>query len=72
MVVVRLYILYLACLSVPDCTGITFWGITDRDTSFDNMGIFKIHQPNEPLLFDDEMNPKSAYFGVSSALKGGR
>lgn len=61
-----------ACLSNPACTGITLWGITDRDSWFDSMGIFKIHQPNEPLLFDDKMNPKPAYYGVARALKNRR
>lgn len=58
-----------ACLENPAVQGITLWGIADNEDWYDNMGIFKLHQPNESLLFDKELKPKPAYFGVLNAFK---
>jgi endo-1,4-beta-xylanase len=44
------------CLDNPGCTGITFWGYTDAACWLSNQLIFP--EPNEPFLFDRELNPK--------------
>ncbi|MEU9076331.1 non-reducing end alpha-L-arabinofuranosidase family hydrolase [Kitasatospora sp. NPDC048538] len=48
-----------ACLDVPRCTGTTVWGIRDRDSW---------RTGENPLLFDDNGNRKSAYGAVLTAL----
>jgi len=55
------------CLESPAFNGLTVWGISDKDSWFDGMPYFT--KPNEPLIFDKEMNPKPAYFGIIEALK---
>lgn len=53
-----------ACLALPACTGITTWGVTDADTWLDTTAPFAIVAPNRPLLFDESLAPKPAYFAV--------
>jgi len=53
------------CRSEPGCTSVTFWGFTDRHSWIDDyIG------PDDPLLFDDDLQPKLAYQGVSDGLGG--
>jgi endo-1,4-beta-xylanase len=48
-----------ACLSVAGCTGITVWGVRDRDAPRSN---------ESPVLFDSSGNKKAAYTSVLAAL----
>lgn len=53
------------------CKGITFWGIDDSYTWYDYIPPFnmKLYKPNNPLLFDEKLNKKPAYYGVLNAMK---
>jgi len=57
-----------ACLAVPACDSVTFWGLDD-EVSWLNWFL----APNlDPLLFDALLRPKPAYFAVRDALLAGR
>ncbi len=58
-----------ACLENPAVQGITLWGTADNEDWYDSMGVFKLHQPNESLLFDKQLQPKPAYYGVLKVIK---
>lgn len=58
-----------ACAAVPACTGLTVWLFTDRyPTSIEQF----VRRKGEPLLFDEEYQPKPAYFAVADALRSRR
>jgi endo-1,4-beta-xylanase len=57
-----------ACLKQSACRGITAWGISDRFTWLDEFPPFKWMKPNDPLLFDQDLRRKPAYFGFVEAL----
>jgi endo-1,4-beta-xylanase len=59
------------CLAVPACDTIIVWGIDDAHTWLDFFDIFTGPDP-DPLLFDDALLPKPAYFAVRDALLRGR
>jgi endo-1,4-beta-xylanase len=61
-----------ACIAVPACTGLTFWGLTDKHSwlSTPEWGPKKGRGPHLPLLFDESYQPKPAYDGVREALGG--
>lgn len=54
-----------ACVAVRGCDAITFWGFTDRNSWID-----AAFGPDDPLLFDEMLQPKPAYFSVLTALGG--
>ena len=55
------------CLARDACTGLSFWGFTDRYSWI--YGAVGTSYPTEaPLLFTPEYEPKEAYYAVQSAL----
>lgn len=59
---------FAACRAVPQCTGITTWGIDDGDTWLDTFSLTQGSAPNRPLLFDELGAPKPAYSAAVMAL----
>lgn len=57
-----------ACLAVPACEAITFWGVGDRYSWID----YTFGVDDHPLLFDDDFLKKPAYHGVADALRAAR
>lgn len=57
------------CLSNDACTAFITWGVTDKYTWLRgaNLGFFN-NLSVEPLLFDDDYQPKPAYFAVLDSL----
>jgi GH35 family endo-1,4-beta-xylanase len=54
-----------ACLKERNFTDITFWNFTDKYSWID-----LFFGADDPLLFDEEFQPKPAYWGVLDALLG--
>lgn len=54
-----------AFLSQKDVFAISFWGFTDAHSWVDHF-----FGPDDPLPFDEDYQPKPAYWGVLSALTG--
>jgi endo-1,4-beta-xylanase len=68
----RFHDIVAACLAVPKCTAITFWGISDKYSwlnSRTDLGCTGTETPR-PLLWDDNYAKKPAYTGVMNALLG--
>jgi endo-1,4-beta-xylanase len=55
-----------ACVEMPGCIGVDFWGFTDKHTWINDF----LFLDDEPLLFDTAYLPKAAFFGVRDALLG--
>jgi endo-1,4-beta-xylanase len=61
-----------ACLASGVCDSFTTWGISDAD-SWESVSCDTgcLNNPNaDPLMFDEDFNPKPAYFAVRDALAG--
>ena len=56
-----------ACLEVgaKTCPNFGYLGLTDRQTWYHGIGI----DDGNPLMFDDDFNPKQAFFQVRKALE---
>jgi GH35 family endo-1,4-beta-xylanase len=54
-----------ACMAVPRCDAVTFWGFTDAHSWIDSF-----FGADDPLLFDEQYRAKPAFFGVLDALLG--
>lgn len=54
-----------AILASGVCKSISFWGAVDK---FSWPEVALGHENADPLLFDDNLNPKPAYYAVSSVL----
>lgn len=68
----RFHDIVAACLTLPKCTAVSFWGITDKYSwlnSFTDLGCTGTETPR-PLLWDDSYQKKPAYTGVMDALLG--
>jgi endo-1,4-beta-xylanase len=61
-----------ACVAVPGCTGVTFWGVTDRYSwlADPNWSHLRGRGPHFPLPFDGELRPKPMASGIVDALAG--
>jgi hypothetical protein len=55
-----------ACFAEPVFSGVTFWGCSDRYTWVRSH--YAGGDGDRPLLFDNGLRPKPAYFGVHRAL----
>ncbi len=57
------------CLDHDACTALIMWGVSDNYTWLrgENLGFYK-NTTVEPLLFDDKIEPKPAYFALLDVL----
>ncbi len=62
------------CLSIPRCTDILIWGVTDERPLWNHPLTtgFIGYEEADALLFDESGEPKPAYFAVRDALLQGR
>jgi endo-1,4-beta-xylanase len=57
-----------ACLEAGVCKGFTMWGFADM---YSWLVVGTNATPNsEPTMFDDQLQPKPAYFAVRDVLSG--
>jgi endo-1,4-beta-xylanase len=61
-----------ACLAVEGCTGITLWGVSDRNSWLVSPAWARLRGqgPHFPLAFDAELRAKPMFFGIADALAG--
>jgi endo-1,4-beta-xylanase len=61
-----------ACVAVPACSGVTFWGFTDRYSWLNDpeWGALRGRGPHRPLPFDADYRPKPMAAGIAAALAG--
>lgn len=53
-----------ACIDAPNCDTFITWGVSDRYSWIPNF----VGHDDWPLLFDEDLNPKPAYFAVAETL----
>ena len=58
-----------ACMAVAACRAITFWALSDAATWLDTFPPFDAFRPNRPVLLDESLAPKPAYFAVRDAVQ---
>jgi len=58
-----------ACMGIENFVGITFWGIDGKSNWFDTTPPFSWMKPNDPLLFDINLEKKPMYYEVYDALQ---
>jgi endo-1,4-beta-xylanase len=61
--------LIAACMVVPACRAVTFWGLSDDESWLDSFPLWSASAPNRPLLFDGTLQPKPAYYAVRDAVR---
>lgn len=61
----NLVLMYRRIVPKAQQFGITFWDFTDRDSWIN--GFFNLN--DWPTIFDSNLNPKPAYYGVVEGLK---
>ncbi len=61
-----------ACLSMPACTGMTFWGVTDKHSWLASPAWAprRGNGPHLALVFDENYQPKPAFRGIVDMLRG--
>jgi endo-1,4-beta-xylanase len=61
-----------ACVAVSACSGVTFWGFTDRYSWLNSRqwGWLRGRGPARPLPFDADYAPKPMAAGIAAALAG--
>ena len=61
-----------ACVAVPACSGVTFWGFTDRYSWLNDpaWGVLRGRLPHRPLPFDAEYRAKPMAGAIAAALAG--
>jgi endo-1,4-beta-xylanase len=60
------------CVAVPACSGVTFWGLTDRYSWLNDpeWGQLRGRGPHRPLPFDADYVAKPMAAGIAAALAG--
>jgi len=59
-----------ACLESGVCKGFTIWGISDKNSVWETQKGLDGYSPKaNPLLYDDNLNPKPAYFALLQVLQ---
>jgi endo-1,4-beta-xylanase len=61
-----------ACVAVERCSGITFWGVSDRASWLNSpqWGQLRGRGPHYPLPFNADLRPKPMVAGIVDALSG--
>jgi len=62
----RYHDIVTGCVAQSACKGVTVWGVTDKYSWLNGQSCAS----PQPLLFDDNYNPKPAYMGVFNAFLG--